>query len=70
MKFTKEQIEKAILEFWERMGKQPNVKKISINSGIIGDNFICDCDTHGEFDSYDFVLKKTNKKGSLIVRRP
>lgn len=68
--FDKEQIEQATNYFFQRIGKNNfEIKNISIQSGILEDNFTCECNIHGDFDLFDFFLKKINGNGKLIVGR-
>ena len=68
--FNKEQIEQATREFFQRIGKDNfEIKNISIESGILEDTFTCECKIHGDFDSFDFFLRKINRNGRLIVER-
>ena len=68
--FDKEQIEQATKDFFQRIkNKNFEVKNFSIQSGVLEDTFTCECNLHGDFDLFDFYLKKINTNGKLIVGR-
>ena len=68
--FTNAQIETATKEFFERLGKENfEIKNFSIKDCELEDKFTCEWNIHGNFDSYDFFLKKINRIGKLIVDR-